>query len=127
MIEAKGHDKTYYRVGKALDILIVSSVFFAVLFGGLALAEGHVMSTSTQQVVERIQGGDYQIGRGLEEGCDYTEAHAKHQVGWETCRNSEAYAREYTCYQRPLKWDNGDCGAWWNSLPRRAGPPIGAN
>ena len=36
---AKGHDKTYYRVGKALDILIVSSVFFAVLFGGLWLLQ----------------------------------------------------------------------------------------
>ena len=90
--------------------------------------EGHrTMTTGTQQVIERIRGGEYQIGRGLEEGCDYTEAYAKHQVGWVTCRNSEAYAREFTCYQRPIEYNNGSCGAWWRSLPRRAGVPMGAN
>lgn len=89
--------------------------------------EGHrTMSKGTQQVMERIRGGEYQIGRGLEEGCDYTETYAKHQVGWETCRNSEAYAREYTCYQRPIEWKNGNCGTWWKSLPMRAGIPRGA-
>ena len=127
---AKGHDKTYQRVGKTLDALIISSVFFALLFGGLALAEarpGESMNAHTQQVIERIRGGDYQIGRSLEEGCDHAEAYAKHQVGWVTCRNSEAYAREFTCYQRPIEWNNGDCGVWWRSLPRRAGVPMGAN
>jgi hypothetical protein len=32
-------DTTYYRVGKALDALIISSVFFAILFGGFYLIE----------------------------------------------------------------------------------------
>jgi hypothetical protein len=89
--------------------------------------EGHRrMDKQTQQVVERVRGGEYQIGRGHEEGCDYTEAYAKHQPHWETCRNSDAYAREYTCYQRPIEWNNGECGVWWKSLPRSAGIPRGA-
>ena len=122
----KGHNKIYQRTETALNILIILSVFFAVLFGGLALAEGHrTMDKGTQQVIERIRGGEYQIGRSLEEGCDYSEQYAKHQPHWETCRNSDAYAREYTCYQRPIEWDNGGCGAWWKSLPRRAGSFAG--
>ena len=34
-----GRKSKYYRVGKALDALIISSVFFAILFGGLAIVE----------------------------------------------------------------------------------------
>ena len=90
-------------------------------------SDGHRrMDKGTQQVIERIRGGDYQIGRSHEEGCDYTEQYAKHQPHWETSRNSDAYAREYTCYQRPIEWNTGECGVWWKSLPRRAGIPGGA-
>ena len=146
----KEHDNTYQRVDRILKVLQVSSIVVAILFGGLYIvgqiddAEAHQfpvhgnqytqghsdghrrMDKGTQQVIERIRGGEYQIGRSLEEGCDYTEAYAKYQPHWETCRNSEAYAREYTCYQRPIEWNTGECGVWWRSLPMRAGIPRGA-
>ena len=126
------------KIEKMLNILIAMSLFFAMFFMTIHFAQAEEYESKeddiehlkeqkereaqkraddkVREINERIAfrdrgGGDYQVGRSLELDCNYNEREGRRHGGWNTCRNSDAYAREWGL----------ECGVIWNPCST---PPI---